>query len=116
MDFLADENFNGKLLAGLQRRLPDTNILRVQDTDIEGAPDPALLEWAAQQNRILLTHDVQTITGFAYDRVKHGLPMPGVIEVRIVETIGKTIDDLELLIGGSTEEEFENQVRYIPLP
>lgn len=96
--------------------MPSLDIVRIQDTDMAEAPDPQLLEWAAQQNRIVLTHDLQTLAGYAYDRVRAGLPMPGVIEVRITQSIGATIDDLVLLIGASIAEEFDNQVRYVPLP
>jgi predicted nuclease of predicted toxin-antitoxin system len=116
MRFLADENFNGKLFKGLLNAMPSLDIVRIQDTDMAEAPDPQLLEWAAQQNRIVLTHDLQTLAGYAYDRVRAGLPMPGVIEVRITQSIGATIDDLVLLIGASIAEEFDNQVRYVPLP
>jgi hypothetical protein len=40
-----------------------------------------VLEWAAQEGRVLLTHDVATITHHAYERVRAGKPMPGVFEV-----------------------------------
>ena len=115
MRFLADENFNGKLLAGLRAKLPEIDIVRVQDTDKITSSDPELLAWAAEQGRILLTHDVQTVAGFAYDRVREGLPMPGIVEVRITRSLGVTIDELALMIGASDPEEFQNQVRYIPI-
>jgi hypothetical protein len=38
--------------------------------------------------RVLLTHDVQTMTRFAFERVDRGDPMPGVIEVRARAAIG----------------------------
>ena len=114
MRFLADENFNGKLLTGLRAALPDVDVLRVQDTDKIASPDPELLAWAAQVGRIL-THDVQTIGAYACDRVRNDLPMPGIIEVRITQSIGATVEELVLMIAASTSEEFENQVRYIPL-
>lgn len=115
MRFLADENFNGKLLAGLRAALPGLDVTRVQDINMDATPDPQLLAWAAEQNRILLTHDIQTIAGYAYERVQTGLPMPGIIEVRIIQGIGATIDELVLLIAASTSDEFKGQVRYIPL-
>jgi uncharacterized protein DUF5615 len=112
---LADENFNGKLLMGLRAALPEIDIVRVQDTDKIASPAPELLAWAAEQGRILLSHDVQTLAGYAYDRVHRGLPMSGIIVVRISQSISTTIEELSLLIGASTPDEFENQVRYIPL-
>lgn len=112
---IADENFNGKILKGLIARLPELDIVRVQDTRLYGAPDPDVLEWAAQVERIVLTHDVQTMVNDAYARVRDGLSMPGVIHVSSNATIGNAIDDLEVLIGAGEAKDFINQVKHIPL-
>jgi hypothetical protein len=60
---------------------------------------------------VLLTHDVRTITADAYARVRAGLPMPGVFEVRRTVPLGEAIDELLLLPEGSVEGEWEGQVR-----
>jgi predicted nuclease of predicted toxin-antitoxin system len=75
--FLADENFNNDIVRGLLRRQPGLNIVRVQDVGLRGAVDAQILARAAQANRILLTHDVSTITRLAMERVQAGQPMPG---------------------------------------
>jgi len=76
LSFAVDENFNIHIVNGVLRRLPTADIVRVQDAGLEGADDPTVLEWAANERRILLTHDVNTLTAFAYERVALGLPMP----------------------------------------
>ena len=78
--FLADENFDNDILRGVLRRNPQIDIVRVQDIGLAGAEDPDVLARAAEEGRVLLTHDVRTITAFAYERVEHGLKMPGVFE------------------------------------
>jgi hypothetical protein len=83
-------------------------IYRVKD-------DPTILRWAVQENRILLTHDVATITRFAYDRTVQGLPMPGVIEVGTDAQVGRVIEDIVLLIDCSLDGELEGQIQYLPL-
>jgi len=108
----ADENFNNDIVRGLLRRKPELDLVRVQDTDVAGADDPVTLEWAAQEGRVLLTHDVSTITRYAYERVQAGLPMPGVFEVRRAVPIGRAIEDILLLAECSLEGEWEGQVRY----
>jgi hypothetical protein len=113
--FLADENFHGGVVRGLRRRRPDLDLVRVQDTEFLAADDPDILEWAAQTGRILLTHDVETIIGFAYERVQAGLPMPGVFEVDRSMPIGQAIEELLLAAECSLEGEWEGQVRYFPL-
>jgi Domain of unknown function (DUF5615) len=111
----ADENFNNDIVRGLLRRKPDLDIVRVQDVGLCGADDASILEWAAQEDRVLLTHDVTTLTSFAYDRVRAGLPMPGVFEVSRAVPVGLAIEDILLLIECSVDGEWEGQVRYFPL-
>ena len=41
--------------------------------------------------------------------------MPGVIEVHQDTPIGLAIDELEVVLGAGTPEDFENLVKYIPL-
>jgi|SRR5438876_8884803 len=86
---LIDENLDQRILRGLRLRLPDLNFVIVQNTDLKGAKDPALLAWAAEQNRILVTHDLKTIPKHAYERVEKGAPMPGVIAVPDTLAIGQ---------------------------
>lgn len=114
MRLLTDENFNGAILRGLMRRLPKLDIVRVQDVGLMHTDDPDILEWEANERRILLTHDVATITMYAYERVNQGLPMIGVVEVIATAPIGKIIDDLELFVCCSEPEEYEGQVLFIP--
>ena len=113
--YAADENFNGDIVRGLLRRNPDLDIVRVQDAGLSGVDDPAVLEWAALQGRVLLTHDVSTLTTHAFDRVRADRPMPGVFEIRSTAGAGDVIDDLTLLAECSHEGEWEGQVRYLPL-
>jgi hypothetical protein len=50
---LADENLDGNIVRGLVRRLPDVDIVRVQDVGLSGVDDPAVLEWAAAEGRVM---------------------------------------------------------------
>lgn len=111
----ADENFNNDILRGLLRRRPNLDIVRIQDVGLSGADDVVILEWAAQEGRVLLTHDVSTITQYAYERVRMGKSMPGVFEVSRDVPVGVAIEDILLLAEYSLEGEWEGQVRYLPL-
>ena len=111
----ADENFNGNIVRGLFRRQPALDLVRLQAVGLSGADDPVVLAWAAQEGRVLLTHDVSTITRYAYERVQEGQPMPGVFEVSRTLPIGRAIDEILLLVECSLAEEWEGQVRYLPL-
>ena len=112
---VADENFNNDILRGLLRRNPDLDIVRVQDVGLRNTPDPLVLEWAAQNGRVLLTHDRNTITKYAYDRVMEGKRMPGVIEVDRHVPLNIAIEDILLLATASASGDWEGQIIYLPL-
>jgi predicted nuclease of predicted toxin-antitoxin system len=114
LKFPADENFDNTIVRGLFRRNLKLDIVRVQDVGLSGKDDPSVLEWAAQEGRILLTHDVATITRYAYDRVRQSQPMPGVIEISTDTAIGRVIEDILVLVECSQEGELEGQIHYLP--
>jgi hypothetical protein len=111
----ADENFNNDIVRGVRRRNPRIDIVRIQDAGLLGADDPTILECAAQAGRVLLTHDVATVSRYAYDRVQDGKPMPGVFEIRRQVPVRVAIEDILLLAECSLDGEWEGQVRYLPL-
>lgn len=113
--FAIDENFNNDVLRGLLRRRPDLDVVRLQDAGLSSSDDPAVLAWAAAEGRILVSHDVATLTAFAYARIKVGQSMPGLFEVGSKVTVTEAIEDLLLIAECSVPGEWEGQVRYLPL-
>src|SRR6476620_1658751 len=97
----ADQNFDNDIVRGLQRRKPDLDIVRVQDIGLSRAPDPIILEWAARENRVLLTHDVRTMRKYAYERVAASQPMPGICAVKRLMPLGDAIEDILILVEAS---------------
>src|SRR5262249_57317351 len=112
---LFDENIDHDILRGLELRLPDLDFVTVQDAGLTGRPDDEILEWAATQKRILVTHDLRTMPRFAGIRVRAGLPMPGVFVAPKTLAIGQVIDDLVLLTSCSVEGEWQGRVVYLPI-
>lgn len=78
---LTDENFDRNIFRGLRRRLPNLHCLVVQQAGLSGSDDPSLLEIAAKEGRVIVSHDVQSMIGYAHDRLAKGLEMPGLIIV-----------------------------------
>lgn len=113
--FAADENFNGKIVRGLFRVVPDLDLVRIQDTSIAGSSDDEVLAWAAREDRVLLTHDVGTMGKAAWERVRAGLPMNGVVEVDSDQPIGAVITELQLLALAGSPEDLDRQVLFLPL-
>lgn len=112
---LADENFKAQIQTGLRRRLPTVDLVSVQELGLRGLDDPGLLARAASEHRVLLTHDVNTVPRFAYERLESGAPMAGVVVVPDRMAVGQAIDELALLIESATPEDVELRVLHLPL-
>ena len=72
-----------------------------------------MLEWAAREGRVLVTHDVNTMIRFAWERVGKGLAMPGVIVIPDSVPLGRAIDELEVLASVLEERELEGRVVFV---
>ncbi len=112
---LVDQNFNENIVDGLVRRDSSLDLVHVRDVGLSAVPDATILEWAANQGRILLTHDRRTIPRFAYARVKAGQPMPRVFLAGDDMAIGQAIDEILLAVHCLAPEECKDLVRYFPL-
>jgi hypothetical protein len=91
------------------------DIVRAVDIGLDHTPDPAILAWAAGQERVLITADLNTMVGFAWARVQSGDPMPGVLALLENVGVGRVIDDILLVALCYAPEEIKNQVLFIPL-
>ena len=112
---LIDENFDQRILRGLKLEIPGIDYIVVQETTLKGLRDPLLLAWAAENQRILVTHDVNTMPRYAYERVRASQPMPGVIVIPEDLAVGKVIEELSTLIECCEPEELNSQVKYLPI-
>ena len=81
LKYAIDEDFNHDIVRGLERKAPSLDILTIQDVGILEAHDRDVLAWAAQEGRILLTHDMRTMPVYAAERLREGQTMPGLILV-----------------------------------
>ena len=112
---LTDENFDKRILRGLIRRLGKQDFLSVRDAGLAGRPDPFVLNWATQQNRVILTHDQKTMTKDAEQLVAEGKPMSGLIFVPDRLAVGRAISDLELVLECYSQSEMRNRIERLPL-
>lgn len=112
---LADEHFPHAIVRETFLHHPAVDFITVQAANLHGTPDPALLEWAARANRVIVTYDVSTLVGFAYERVRRGESMPGVVVAFDHLAIGQVIQDLATIALAGDPSELANQVLFLPL-
>ncbi|MBM3993253.1 MAG: hypothetical protein FJ303_03715 [Planctomycetes bacterium] len=113
--FLTDEDVPRDIVSGLRNRLATLDIVRVQDVGLMATDDCEILAWAASEGRLLITRDRSTVTRHAYDRVRNGLPRPGVFVIAEGMSIGQAIKELELIALASIAKEWRDRVIFPPL-
>lgn len=113
--FLADEDIKHQIYAGVRRRLPDLDIVRVQDVGLRTFRDDRVLDFAANEGRILLTHDVSTMRAHAVARIESGKPMSGVFEIAQSLPIGRAVEELVMLAECSRADEWDGLIIFLPL-
>jgi hypothetical protein len=111
---LSDEDVHDDIIRGLRRREPTLDIVRAVDVGLVHTPDPIVLAWAASEERILITGDLNTMVGFAWARVRSGEAMPGLLAVLENIGAGRVIDDILLVAQCAAPEEIRDQVLFVP--
>lgn len=99
----------------MRLRLPDLDIVRVQDVGLRTRPDPEILGFAASENRILLTHDTRTMETHVRSRLNANKPMPGVFVIRQQIPIGTAIEAIVFVAECSHDNEWNGLIKYLPL-
>jgi hypothetical protein len=113
--FLADEDFDNRILRAFQRIEPALDWTRIQDLGLSGCGDDQVLEVAAAESRVVLSSDVSTMTAAAYRRLETDSLMAGLIVVPQSLAIGQAVDQLLFLARESAIDEWLGQVIYLPL-
>lgn len=114
--FMADADLNGSIVGGCREREPTIDFLSANDADLEGVPDPDVLALAAADDRILVSHDFQTMPRHFGDFLQSRGSSPGLILVPQHMPIGEAIDELLLIWGASDAEEWRDRWQALPLP
>jgi uncharacterized protein DUF5615 len=112
--FLADYDFNGEILDGLLRREPSIDLKSGVEAELQGVPDPDVLETAATEGRLLITHDQRTMP-FHFGQFIRRRTSPGVFIIPQKIGIGATIEELLLIWSASDAEEWTNLILFLPL-
>ena len=111
---LVDHDFNERILRGVQSRA-EIDAIFARAVGLDDEPDSALLAWAATQERIVISHDLQTMPAFAIARVRSQQTMPGLILVPQEVRIGKAIEEITTVALCSDPSEWRDMIVYIPL-
>jgi hypothetical protein len=92
--FLADADLNDRIVSGCRRREPSMDFLSARDAELHGVPDPEVLVLAGEQDRILVSHDFQTMPQHFGDFLQAGGSSADVLLIPQYLPIAVAIDEL----------------------
>ena len=113
--FLADEDLRHGVVLAVRRLEPLLQIITVQDPTLRASTDADILEFAASQGWLVLSHDVNTMRAAAERRVASGLPMSDLFLIPQSRSTTAAAESLQLIWSASMLEEWRDRVVYLPL-
>lgn len=113
--FLADHDLNEHIVTGVLRRESLVEFVRVRDIGYEERPDAEVLEHATLEGLVIVSHDVSTMPAAAYERLKQGEDVSGLLMVPQTAPVAPIIEDLILIWSASQADEWRGQVQFLPL-
>jgi hypothetical protein len=111
---LIDQDLDHDILRGLIRRIPRLDAVTAFEIGLSEANDPQLISRAAQDGRIIVTHDRKTMPTHAAELMGTGKDIAGLFVVPRSLSLREAIEDLELMITCSGNDEWVNVIRYLP--
>ena len=112
--FLADADLNQALVEGIRLREPALDFLSAVEARLEGMSDRAVLDLAADQGRILVSHDASTMPVHFVRFLNEGKRSPGVFLVPQDAVIRDGIDAILLVWSASSPADWANQIHHLP--
>jgi hypothetical protein len=112
--FQADADFNQDIVRAVRRRAPAVDFQTAHEAGLAGLNDDVVLERAAQEGRILVSHDRRTMPHH-FAALIAARTSAGVILVPKNLPIHQVVEDLMLIWEASEAEEWVNQIDSIPL-
>jgi hypothetical protein len=112
--FQADADLNEDIVTGIARREPGVDFQTAGEANLRGLPDEQVLALAAQEKRILVTHDRRTMPHH-FAEVVASQQSPGVLIVSQKVSVSVAIEELLLVWTASEAEEWINLIVDLPL-
>jgi hypothetical protein len=113
--FLVDHDFIEDIVKGSLRIEPTIEFLLARHAHLAQVPDLEILNYAAREGWLVLSHDVNTMTASAVNLITQGLPMNGLLIAKQRAPIARVIDSLVLIWAASEADEYVNRIRFLPL-
>ena len=111
--FQADADLREPIVSGVKRREPLIDFKTANEAQLEGVPDPDVLARAADEGRMLVSHDVNTMPEHFIEFIK-ARTSPGVVLINQGLPYNEAIDGLIRLWATAEAEYWENVISFLP--
>jgi hypothetical protein len=91
------------------------DFLSAHEAKLEGVPDSEVLTKAAEQDRVLLTHDFQTMPWHFAGFLQAHDSSPGVLLISQHLPVADAIEELVLIWSATDPDEWKNRILRVPL-
>lgn len=112
--FQADADLNEDIVTGLLRRDPEIDFQTADAANLRGLGDPAVLLRAAEEKRLIVSHDNKTMPHHFAEFIATG-ESPGVLIVSQRLSVKDAIEELLMVWTASEAEEWTNRISKLPL-
>ena len=112
--FQADADLNAEIVAGVRRREPSIDFQMADEANLRRLRELEVLALAAQERRILVTHDRRTMPRHFADFILHH-SSPGVFLIAQTVSVRVAIEELLLAWAASESEGWRNLIVELPL-
>lgn len=111
---LADADVDRRVVSGLRRIENEIDFEIAEPETLKGLPDSLVLEFAANSDRVLVSHDRRTMATAFYAFIRDR-QSPGLLLLKQTCPIGRAIDELRLCATVLSRDELINRVFFLPL-
>ena len=112
---LIDQDLDHVILRGLLLRIPALDFVTAHRVGLGESSDVDLLAWAAENQRVVVTHDRRTMPHHAAQRITAGTRISGVVVVSRQLPVSRVIGDLEIIVSCSEPDEWIDVIKHLPL-
>lgn len=111
--FQADYNFNQKIVRALRHLLPTVDFQSAHHAGLLGVPNDQVLAYCAEEQRILVSHDVTTMPSHFAEFIAQRESL-GVFLIPQHLSIFRAVEEMALIWGASEPEEYINLLVWLP--
>jgi hypothetical protein len=113
--FQADNDLRNSIRIGVLRHEPSVDFQSAFAARLDGILDPEVLRLAMVQDRILISHDENSMPGHFKDFTREGNRSPGVLMVPQGAPVGRVIESLLLVWIASEAAEWVDRIAWLPI-